>query len=429
MNRSLCNPRRWYACYSRRRQVDRRGKVALLSGLVLFLFSQFSLAFTLEHWRPDLRDPEFGHKLARLRARLEEQPGRPLVVVLGSSRTGVGLRPEQLNRLSLAGGQTPIVFNFGLTASGPIMERLCLQRLLEEGIHPDWLVVEVMAPLLNQKCAGTEGADWIDARRATWSDLSLLRRFLAPVEQAGGSSEETSQAMPLYWQWCQARLLPWFTQRMYLLSHYAPNWVPWNSRQDLWQSVDRSGWLPYMRDQVAAEEYRRGLENAHREYAPRLTDFEVTEVPDRALREILDVCRHERITPILMLMPEASEFRHWFSPEAEVKLDQYLAALSEEYEVSLIDARSWMIDTDFTDGHHLLPSGATAFTERFGSELYPLLGDNRPIVTALTIEDNQAHYRADRTGLQSGRLASDPSPDPVANWQNGGMPWTGSANH
>src|SRR5213075_1820404 len=119
-------------------------------------FSQFALAITLEHWRPDLRDPEFGHKLARLHARLEEQPGRPLVLVLGSSRTGVGLRPEVLHRFALPGGQPPIVFNFGLTASGPVMELLCLHRLLEEGIHPDWLVVEVMAPLLNQKTTGPE---------------------------------------------------------------------------------------------------------------------------------------------------------------------------------------------------------------------------------------------------------------------------------
>jgi hypothetical protein len=360
-----------------------------VTALLLFLLSQLAFAITLEHWQPELRDPEFGYKVKQLLGRLEEQPRRPLVLVLGSSRTGVGLRPEVLDRISLPGGQSPIVFNFGLTASGPVMELLCFHRLLEEGIHPDWLVVEVMPPLLNQQATGPEGADWIDARRATWSDLTLLRRYAGSREPAE-ASQEGSPSLPLYRQWCRARLFPWFSQRIYVLSRYAPNWVPWQSRQDLWQAVDRSGWLPYMRSSVAAEEYHRGLERAHQEYGPYLSDFEVTEIPDRALREILDTCQRKRISPLLMLMPEANAFRNWYPPRARDRLDQYLANLSEEYGVPLIDARTWMEDAAFTDGHHLLPTGATSFTHRFGREVFPLLGENRTIVTRATFGDNQA---------------------------------------
>src|SRR5262245_8631762 len=110
MKHSVYRSRRLPMRSSSPRSYLHRGKAALISGLLLFFFSQLALAITLEHWRPDLRDPEFGYKLARLQSRLEEQPGQPLVLVLGSSRTGVGLRPEELNRFSLPGGQAPIVF-------------------------------------------------------------------------------------------------------------------------------------------------------------------------------------------------------------------------------------------------------------------------------------------------------------------------------
>src|SRR5262245_8761291 len=56
----------------------------LLAG---FTLCQVVLAVAIDCWLGAVRDPEFAGKLERLQARLAEAPGRPLVLMLGSSRT------------------------------------------------------------------------------------------------------------------------------------------------------------------------------------------------------------------------------------------------------------------------------------------------------------------------------------------------------
>ena len=43
----------------------------------------------MEYAQPGLRHPVYGAKLDRLRARQAEEPGRPLLLVLGTSRSGI----------------------------------------------------------------------------------------------------------------------------------------------------------------------------------------------------------------------------------------------------------------------------------------------------------------------------------------------------
>src|SRR2546423_7422265 len=105
-----------------RRRHDSRAVVGwFAAGLVV---SQLALAVTLERWRPDLRDPEYGHKLRLVRRQMAATPDRPLLVALGSSRTLNGLRPAVLPP------GREIVFNFGLTGYGPVQQMLALDRLL-----------------------------------------------------------------------------------------------------------------------------------------------------------------------------------------------------------------------------------------------------------------------------------------------------------
>src|SRR5262249_38117135 len=105
-----------------RSRARRRAAWGLLWCVALFVSLQPALLGVLESsW--DFRDPEYAAKLERVRARLGERPGaRPLVVLLGSSRTGVGIRPDRLPPLRTPSGEEPLVFNAALCGSGPTME-------------------------------------------------------------------------------------------------------------------------------------------------------------------------------------------------------------------------------------------------------------------------------------------------------------------
>jgi hypothetical protein len=325
-------------------------RAALAWGLALFAALQLGLALAIDLRHPEFRDLEYACKMARLRACRNAEPGRPLLVALGSSRVGVGLRPELL-----AGrGQLPLVFNYACTGAGPVRELLTLHQLLRAGVRPNWLIVEIHPALLHYVDYAGED-NWMTAPRLGWHDLRLLRRY-AP--RPGGLARE----------WCWSRLVPSFAQRLCLLSCFAPTWLPQEVRQDGWRLLDRAGGMPPM-PPVTTDEYRRGVRVAFGQYQACFRDFEISVRSDRALRDVLRRCRREGIRPVLLTMPESTAFRSWYPPEARAAIDAYLRELSRDAAAPWIDARDWVADEDFRDGHHLVGTGAIRFTERFGREV------------------------------------------------------------
>ena len=71
----------------------------------------------------------------------------------------------------------------------------------------------------------------------------------------------------------------------------------------------------------------------------------------------------------LVLMPEGSPFRSWYGLGANDRLLAFLRVVSSEYDVPLTDARGWLPDEEFSDGHHMLEAGAVAFTDRLTREV------------------------------------------------------------
>jgi hypothetical protein len=328
-----------------------RCRAILAWGLLVYLGFQVALVVVTDNWLPELRDPEYGYKLSRLRDRLVQEPGRELIVILGSSRSGYGFRPEVVPDWRASNGEAPIVFNFALTGSGPILELLCVRRLLADGIHPNRLIIEVMPPNLHQEGTWSE-MSWLNVNRLRWADMRLLRRY-------------AQRPRKLAVDWCLTHSTPWFAQRFCVMSRFAPGWLPWNTRQDIWLALDRSGWMEYPNTVLDAAGQHRALEFARRHYAPAFADFHITMAADRALRELLTLCEENGISSTLLLMPEGAEFQSWYSPEARAEIDAYLTALSREYSVPLVDARSWLPETAFFDSHHLHPAGAATFTQLF----------------------------------------------------------------
>src|SRR5215207_5629846 len=93
----------------------RLARSGILWTLAILLGVQVAFWCVKEFARPELRDPEYVHKRERLRDRIRENPGRPLVLLLGSSRIAFGVRTEllQVNAAPVTGD--PMVFNFGMT--------------------------------------------------------------------------------------------------------------------------------------------------------------------------------------------------------------------------------------------------------------------------------------------------------------------------
>jgi hypothetical protein len=341
----------------------RRARRALLWAGAIFAALQVALAALVERPCPALRDPEYGLKLARLRAARAAEPRRPLVLILGSSRAECGVRPDALRPLSADGEAGPLVFNFAVCGAGPLIELLVLNRLLHEGIRPDAVVVELLPAFLCQDGVWAEERR-LPLNRVYAADLAVLRRNWTRPRRTCAA-------------WLADSALSWHTHRFAVLSRFRPDLLAWSNRVDHWNRLDALGWLADPRPSVSAEQYAWAFERARQEYGACLREFRVTPNGDGPLRELLATCRRHGIGLVLLTMPESRAFRGLYPPGARTAIDDYLNGLGRTYGACWIDARDWLPDEAFVDGHHLLAASATEFSSRLG----PILFGSRPLAT------------------------------------------------
>jgi hypothetical protein len=322
------------------------------AGRVVFWFLAFAIVLNvgfllvLDHGPPRLRDPEYGKRLARVHARTDEHPGRPLVLALGSSRTAMGVRPGVLAD-EPAG---PLVLNFSLAGSGPVMELMALRRALADGVRPAAVLVEYWPAFLHEGGPYSEQGR-IDVARLRPVDRPLVREFF-------NEPHGTEAAMR------EQRLNPWYGHRRSLVNQFSPRWLPNSQRTDaMWERIDEWGWLPG-RVGATPEQRELGVAATAKYYVPLFAGYEVSPVADRALRQLVAECRENGIPVALLYLPEGAEFRSFMTPEAVRLSDEYLERLVNELRVPLIDARGWVPDDDLPDGFHLTRDGAAKFTRR-----------------------------------------------------------------
>jgi hypothetical protein len=336
-------------------RLSRRARRAVVSALATFAALQLGMSIVMDEWLPVLHDAEYGCKLALLRQRQREHPQHALTLVLGSSRSGLGLDPESFPGDQSADGRQSLVFNFAITGCGPVQELQILKRLLRHGVRPDRLLIEVHPLLLHQE-NGVGEEFWLEVRRMDWRDLLLVSQY-------------SSDRRGLIWRWCRCRICPWYSNRFLILNRVARGWLAKESLVDPWTGLSDYGWLAYRRQEVSREEYQRGAEYARREYAPMLTDYRVTERADQALQALLAYCRREGIETALFVMPEGSQFRVCYGADARRQFDEYVSQVRKRWDVPVYDATTWCDDGDFWDSHHLLPRGARQFSQRFGRQV------------------------------------------------------------
>ncbi len=322
------------------------GLLALNVGLVVLLAA-----------RPDLRDPLFYGK----QDRLEEQLARPVsnritIVAIGSSRTANAFHPPTVEAaVTAATGRPCLAFNAAVLGRGPIFQPLHLQRLLDRGIRPDIVVVEIVPSLFAAPNGKPAEIGHLRPDRLTWKEIQEMGRL--------GYSDPEYRS-----EWRKSLYNPWFAFRFQLLGLFQPRWTPPQIVAEARAFPNRDGWQPYT-DSVTPESYRKGLTYARGGHFENLRNMDVGEAAVEALREVLAMCRHEGITAVVVLSPEGSEFRSWYGCTAKATTKMLKSIACEGTDGRVIDARDWLPDDAFADGHHMLYTAAPTYTKRLVKEL------------------------------------------------------------
>lgn len=335
-----------------------RARAAVLIGAAAVVAAHLALAAAVETNRPEWRDPEFFHRQTQLSkiVRWEKDQGRarPLVVVVGGSRPQMGFSPEHLG---LGGGPAdPLVFNCAQSGCSPVGEKLNLSRLFASGVAPDFVLLEVLPPVLADPGPMD---DRVPLPRLSHADLARLRPYHADPDRV--------------WRgWARARANSWHTLRLPLMANWgaADAFPPGPHRPDiLWAGMKFFGSAPFYPADWPADARAAQLALARRQYGFLLDAFRVEPVNDRAIRDALADCRGRGVRAAVFTMPESPAFRAWYPPGVRGAVAAYLGSLSREFGVPVFDASAWIDDeAAFMDGHHLLGPGAEAFSTRFGRE-------------------------------------------------------------
>jgi hypothetical protein len=154
-----------------------------------------------------------------------------------------------------------------------------------------------------------------------------------------------------------------------LLAEIAPTLIPTEGNLDADACTDAAGSWAGQSGKSSPAAYRHGVDVARRQYGDCLSHFHPGGPACEALRDILTLCRANAITPILMLMPEGDDFRALYGGDSVARLDALMRELCYESSTPLIDARRWVGNDGFNDGHHLTGEGTTVFTARLADEL------------------------------------------------------------
>ncbi len=314
----------------------RRAAIAVLVALGLFAAVQLGFG-TAADADARLRDPAFADKLAKLDHRHCDRPS----LMLGSSRTLLAFHAERFERTT----GSP-AFNFGTPAAGPITHLVYLNRLLNHSMTPKVLLLEVLPPMLADADTGPIEQSFLSGERLTGDEV-------ATVEEFGFQPDAVRP------KWRESVYAPCYSLRCQVVGRVAPSWLPWNHRYDWGRKTDPHGWATPPRTSVTDDERTEHVAKARAEYADTLAGLNPNGRPLDALKRIVTTCRERGIPVVLVLMPEATTFRALYPAGLDSRIDDTLKSLG----VPLIDARGWLDDTDFYDGHHPFTHGAEKFTD------------------------------------------------------------------
>lgn len=329
-----------------RRAAARR---AVFAGVGAFVLATVGYAVALDTVLPGIRFPEHGYRLTSLRQLRADQPERPLVVVIGSSRTQMAVDPAAMGFEGEPGA--PAVFNYGLVGALPVHHHLAYRRLRAAGVRPAAVVVELFpAALLIDDAALTLYAEY--GPGLTGAELWGLRADTHDPVVARN--------------WLKARCLPWVHFRREVQQQELTKWVPPEVVHEyrLTWVPDRFGFKPFL-GPLPPEERAARTDRATRAHQELCRVLRVSPLAERAFRGLVADCRADGVPVAFFLSPESPTWATWYPPEARERLAAFLRTLTDELGAPVFDASGGWAEDDFFDGHHMLPVGAAKFSRYF----------------------------------------------------------------
>jgi hypothetical protein len=341
----------------------RSARRACLYGAAILVVLQI-IVVAIFHEVPQFGDPIFGARADRLQQRLRADPGeRPLTIVaLGSSRVQNGVSGQVIEKIVEENlHRRCVCFNFGFPWEGPITEHLYLQRLIDQGIRPDLLIVDVFPLYLIDIDRRPIEATRLEPERIRRTEAASLSRY-------GFDKHEIQRAHR------EAAISPWTRLRCQMLSRSGDRLIPAGNIYQNCGRFDDTGWLPIDAAMSPVEGRSRRVARQVTEFAPYLADWQPSARERQALRDLLALARVKGIPTLLVAMPSASEFRMLLSEKSRLRVAQLHAELRRDFGVAIVDAEGWLPNSEFNDALHLYSRGAEFFTRRFcAEEIVPLL--------------------------------------------------------
>ncbi len=321
--------------------------------IAFFVILQFGLAGAVEFGIVKLDDATtFATKARLLEEKLKQSKDRPFVTLaFGSSRMMNGLDAGRLvGPTRKESGRAWITYNFGISGCGNIYSFLALEKLINNGIRPDLVLIEMYPTFLTE---GSERA-WFTANEMRSKNFTDTHRYgIADVSR------------PLYQKW----LVPSHTYRFNILNRFAPKLVPMRLRENWARRADEFGWIA-----VDKPLGRAKMEEQVENFATDSKRFRLGGHSCQALRDSIALCQANGIECGIVWMPEPKGIRKVYSSEMTDQVNAFVEKLRSDFSMLFVNARDWIADEGFYDGCHLNRNGATEFTAKLSSEaVTPLL--------------------------------------------------------
>lgn len=338
----------------------RRGGRILLWMFAFFVAGQLGGGALLDRLWPQLRFPFLYQQLDRLDA----QPQPPDIVFLGSSRFGSGVSGEHVTEWlrQLTGDEKVHAFNAAIPAGDPVVCEVMLQHLLQRGIRPRLLVIEICPESVNHR------NDWVRIhvdRQLGWSDVPT---YLPEIARSGGFASLLAN-----------RLVPLYRHRTTLceelgktIEHELDGWLdgPASSSAKA-PAVPVIDWdaLVLSNPRLTKNEQQTNTQMGLHAIRRCLRSYRAGGTSGAALERLLQLCQANGITPLLVGVPLTQAHRDLYVGPIEDNYQAYLSAISEKYGCRYVEYRHRVPDRLFLDNHHADEPGRLMFSHMFTEEV------------------------------------------------------------